>query len=96
MCRAITRLVGDVITKSEIKGTKNLIMIGEYSEVPVLQDMLKQALPEMNFIIPPEANLTGLKGAVIYGHEHRKKPKYIPSRVAKFMVIFKKGPVIRV
>ena len=91
----IIALVNTAIKIPEI--TKTIIMIGEFAEFRILEDIIKQALPEMKVVVEQrDAKLTGLKGAVIYGHEHGNKPKYISSRVAKFIVTFKKGPVLRV
>ena len=95
-CNEIIALVNTALKIPEIKGTKNIFMIGEFAEFRILKDIIKQALPEMEIVNEPDAKLSGLKGAVIYGHEHRKKPKYISSRVAKFIGMFKKGPVLRV
>lgn len=93
----IIALVNNVIEKPEIKGTKNIIMIGTFAELPILQTMIKQALPGMKVIITPEAKLSSLIGAVIYGHEHRNEiePKYATSRVDKFIEKFQKRPVVQ-
>lgn len=92
----IIALVNNVIEKPEIKGTKNIILIGKFAECTILQTMIEQALPEMKVIIPHEAKLVSLIGAVIYGHEHRNEiePKYATSRVEKFIGKFKKRPVV--
>lgn len=76
----IVQHVKDLFTKSEISGTNNIIMVGGFSESPILQHMIKQAFPNARVIIPPEAGLAVLKGAVLFGH----KPATIDSRVAKF------------
>lgn len=93
---AIIALVNTALKIPETKGTKTIFMIGVFAEFRILEDIIKQALPEMYVVIGRDAKLTGLKGAVIYGHEHGNKPKYISSRVAKFVATFKKGPVLRV
>lgn len=96
-CNAIIALLNTTLKIPEIKDTKNIFMIGEFAEFPILKDIIKQALPEMEVVVEQrDAKLSGLKGAVIYGHEHGNKPKYISSRVAKFIGTFKKGPVLRV
>jgi molecular chaperone DnaK (HSP70) len=76
----IVQHVKDLFTKFEIKGTNNIIMVGGFSESPILQYMIKQAFPNVRVIIPPEAGLAVLKGAVLFGH----KPATIDSRVAKY------------
>lgn len=72
--------VTDLLKKHEISNTNNIIMVGGFSESPILQHIIKQAFPHMRVIIPPEAGLAVLKGAVLFGH----KPATISSRVAKF------------
>ena len=95
-CNAIIELVSATLKIPEIKGTKNIFMIGEFPEFVILKEIIKPAFPEMDVVIPADAKLAGLKGAVIYGHENGNKPKYISSRVAKFIGTFKKRPVLRV
>ena len=94
-CNAIIALLNTALKIPEIKYTKNIFMIGEFAEFRILKD-IKQAHPEMEIVIVPDPTLSGLKGAVIYGHEHGNEPKYISSRVAKFIGTFKKGPVLHV
>ncbi|XP_062620265.1 heat shock 70 kDa protein 12B-like [Saccostrea cucullata] len=71
--------VRDLLKKSEILGINNIIMVGGFSESPILQDMIKQSFPDMRVIIPPEPGLAVLKGAVLFGH----KPVTISSRISK-------------
>lgn len=93
-CSAIKSLVNNLQQKPESKGTENIIMIGAFAELPTLQTKIKQALPTMNFIIPPDAGHVSLMGAVLYGHEHIIQPKYPSSRVDKFIKKFKNIPVV--
>ncbi|XP_062579147.1 heat shock 70 kDa protein 12B-like [Saccostrea cucullata] len=60
--------VRDLLNKPEISGTNNIIMVGGFSESPILQDMIKQSFPNLRVIIPPEPELAVLKGAVMFGH----------------------------
>ncbi|XP_062599964.1 heat shock 70 kDa protein 12A-like [Saccostrea cucullata] len=71
--------VKDVLKKPEISGTNNIMMVGGFSESPILQDMIKQSFPDMRVIIPPEPGVAVLKGAVLFGHN----PVTISSRIAK-------------
>ena len=61
------------------EGLDKIIMVGGFSESPILQHLIRQEFNDMRVIIPPEAGLAVLKGAVIYGHE----PKTIAARKAK-------------
>ncbi|KAL4230976.1 Heat shock 70 kDa protein 12A [Mactra antiquata] len=64
----------------EIKDTKNFLMVGGFSESEMMQDAIMKALPNRNVIIPDEAGLTVLKGAVIFGH----RPVAITSRCSRY------------
>lgn len=94
-CSEIIALVKNVLLKSEIKGTKNIIMIGTFAESPIFQTIFKQAFQEIKVIIPPFPGSASLQGAVIYGHEQRNTPKYASSRVEKFIEMFKKKSCVR-
>ena len=93
-CSEIIALVKNVLLKSEIKGTKNIIMIGKFAESPIFETIIKQAFQEIKVIIPPLPRCASLQGAVIYGHEQRNIPKYASSRVEKFIETFKKSCVL--
>ena len=95
-CSEIIALVKNVLLKSEIKGTKNIIMIGKFAESPIFQTIIKQAFQEIKVIIPLFPRCASLQGAVIYGHEQRNTPKYASSRVEKFIETFKKSSCVRV
>lgn len=77
-----------------MKGTKYIIMVGSFSVSPFLQNMLKRRFPDINVIIPPEAELVTLMGAVISGHKDMDRiviDKSPCTRVEKFINIFKKS-----
>ncbi|CAG2207883.1 unnamed protein product [Mytilus edulis] len=72
--------VKKLLKEPEVKGTTNIIMVGGFSESHMIQAKVKEAFPNMNVIIPAEAGLSVLKGAVIFGH----LPKAISARKAKY------------
>lgn len=58
-----------------------ILLVGGFSECPILYDKIKDTFPKKVIINPAEANLAVLKGAVIFGHEpatitERRSPKY--------------------
>lgn len=63
-----------------VSNASHILMVGGFSESPMLQDALKTAFPTKKFVIPNEAGLAVLKGAVIFGHE----PSKIQYRVSKY------------
>ena len=60
-------------------GTDTILLVGGFSESPFLQEAIKQNFPDKRLIIPEEAGLAVLKGAVLFGHN----PLTITSRIAK-------------
>lgn len=62
------------------KGTSSILMVGGFSESAMLQAAIRTKFPHMKVIIPEEAGLVVLKGAVVFGH----KPSAIQTRVSKY------------
>ena len=71
--------VRELLAQPCCAGLDKMIMVGGFSESPILQHLIRENFEQMRIIIPPEAGLAVLKGAVIYGHE----PKTIAARKAK-------------
>ena len=69
--RTVTRSIG---------GVSAILMVGGFSESDILQCRVKETFPNIKVIIPHEAGLIVLKGAVIYGHE----PSIISSRICRY------------
>jgi molecular chaperone DnaK (HSP70) len=66
----IVEHLNNVLQEPEVKGTTNIIMVGEFSESYIIQDKVGEAFPNMTVIIPTDAGLSVMKGAVIFGHEN--------------------------
>lgn len=79
-CDKITSHLKDIFNQPSVRGTDTILMVGGFSESRMLQTAVRQAFPDMRFVIPAEAGLAVLKGAVIFGHN----PTAIASRVSKF------------
>jgi hypothetical protein len=54
-------------------------MVGGFSESPMLRNAVERAFPNQTLIIPEEAGLAVLKGAVLFGFE----PRTISTRICK-------------
>lgn len=67
-CEKIVYNVRQILSKPEVKGSKILLMVGCFSELTVLQDTIKNAFPECLVVVPHQASLAVLKGAVLFGH----------------------------
>ncbi|CAC5400644.1 unnamed protein product [Mytilus coruscus] len=78
-CDYIVSHLQKIFDDPKVKGTDTILMVGGFSESLILQDAVKKAFPSKIVIIPPEAGLAVLKGAVQFGFE----PKVISTRVCK-------------
>lgn len=76
----ILKCVGDVLENKEFDDITNIIMVGGFSECRFVQKALREKFKTRNFIIPNEAGLAVLKGAVYFGH----LPNAISRRAARY------------
>ncbi|KAH3891131.1 hypothetical protein DPMN_015220 [Dreissena polymorpha] len=76
----IVEHVSDLLRKVECSGVEAILMVGGYSECMLLKEAIKQRFSQLKIIVPPDAGLAVLKGAVIYGHS----PMTITERVSKY------------
>jgi len=76
----IAKHIEDIFSNPVANGTSTILMVGGFSESPMLQDAIRKAFPNKIVITPHEAGLAVLKGAVIFGH----KSDEIVSRIAKY------------
>ncbi|XP_061183641.1 heat shock 70 kDa protein 12A-like [Saccostrea echinata] len=72
--------VKQLLRSPRVRGTNNILMVGGFSESPLLQKRIREEFPDSRVIIPQEAGLAVLKGAVIFGHQ----PATIAARIAKY------------
>ncbi|XP_060577016.1 heat shock 70 kDa protein 12A-like [Ruditapes philippinarum] len=79
-CDKIVSHLKDIFSKPQVSGTEAILMVGGFSESMMLQRYIRDNFPGMRIIIPEDAGLAVLKGAVIFGHN----PKAIVSRAAKY------------
>ena len=79
-CTGIVDHLHDLLNKPEVKGTDTILMVGGFSESPILQAHIKQDFPKYRIIIPNEPGLAVLRGAVLFGHG----PSIISERIAKY------------
>ncbi|XP_060603566.1 heat shock 70 kDa protein 12B-like [Ruditapes philippinarum] len=80
---SVTKTVGhlkSVLSDGSLKDVRILLMVGGYSESPVLQRAVSEALPGTEVLIPAGASSVVLRGALIYGHNLSS----ISERILKF------------
>ncbi|XP_045203760.2 heat shock 70 kDa protein 12B-like isoform X2 [Mercenaria mercenaria] len=78
-CQRIVSHLRDIFAEPAVRNTDTILMVGGFSESKMLQNAIKHNFPDKKVIIPEEAGLAVLKGAVIFGHN----PNMIVSRVAR-------------
>ncbi|KAL3878675.1 hypothetical protein ACJMK2_031006 [Sinanodonta woodiana] len=76
----VTRCVRELLQEPEVKDVDTFFMVGGFSESPMMQAAIRDALPNAKIIIPADVGLVVLKGAVVFGRE----PMKIASRIAKY------------
>jgi hypothetical protein len=62
-------------TNSSTNGVSNILMVGEFSNCPMMTEAVQKAFPGKRIIIPDMPELSILQGAVLFGH----RPDYIRS-----------------
>ncbi|XP_053408430.1 heat shock 70 kDa protein 12A-like [Mercenaria mercenaria] len=76
----IVKHVQTLVKKERMADVKAVLMVGGYSESPLLQRAIKSALPGIHILIPQEASSAVLRGALIFGHN----PMTITERILKY------------
>lgn len=61
-------LVKSILQYENARNISAILMVGEFSESLVLQAAIKKEFRDVNVIIPRDAALSVLRGAVAYGH----------------------------
>ena len=79
-CDEIVNHVRKLLADHKVEGTNIILMVGGFSESEIVQNAVRSAFPEYRIVIPQEAGLAVLKGAVLFGHD----PSIIDARIAKY------------
>lgn len=75
---SIIKFMRDVFDKKHLVGVSDIIMVGGFSQCKLITDKVKESFRGLKIVIPNDADLAVLKGAVIYRHW----PEVIYSRRA--------------
>lgn len=78
-CNNTVNHIKKILKQKSSAGTKTILLVGGFSESPILQEAIKSSFPDMRLIVPEEASLVVLRGAVNFGHN----PVTIVSRIAR-------------
>ena len=72
---SIITLMKNTVSNRSTNGISNIVMVGGFSGCPMIQEAVYKAFPDNQIIIPFNADLSVLKGAVLFGH----RPDYSRS-----------------
>lgn len=76
----IIKCVAKVLANKDFDDVTNIIMVGGFSDCKFVQAALREKFKTRDFIIPADAGLAILKGAVYFGH----LPNAISRRAARY------------
>ena len=76
----ITSHVKSLMSDSKLKGLSYILLVGGFGGCTMLQDACKKGFPKVKVLIPSEAQLAIIQGAVLFGHN----PLQVHSRIARF------------
>ena len=71
-CDSNVRNMKELFSEPASLGTDTIILVGGFSESEILQQAIYKSFPKKRLIIPQEAGLAVLKGAVLFGHSYSK------------------------
>ena len=77
---SIINEVRELLEKSELLGTNTILLVGGFAESPMLQHAIRSTFFDKKIVIPKEAGLAVVKGAVVFGYN----PSLITERVSKY------------
>ncbi|CAG2202059.1 unnamed protein product [Mytilus edulis] len=76
---SIIKHVDKLLKHPNLSDLHHIIMVGGFSECELVQTAMRQKFPNKKIIIPDEAGLAVLRGAVLFGHQ----PKIIGKRILR-------------
>ncbi|CAC5355526.1 unnamed protein product [Mytilus coruscus] len=76
---SIIKHVDKLLKHPNLSDLHHIIMVGGFSECELVQTAMRQKFPRKKIIIPDEAGLAVLRGAVLFGHQ----PKIIGKRILR-------------
>ncbi|XP_052796649.1 heat shock 70 kDa protein 12A-like [Mya arenaria] len=83
-CQSAAEHLKSLFSLPEVKSVDTVLMVGGFSESPILQDLIRKAVESLpdkkKLIVPKDPGLAVLKGAVIYGHD----PSVIEERKCRY------------
>lgn len=75
-CNSIIYHLKELLKFPKLEDVSSIIVVGHFADSPVFQVAMKEAFPDKNVIVPEDAKLAILKGAVLFGHQPKFKFMY--------------------
>ncbi|XP_052819951.1 heat shock 70 kDa protein 12A-like [Mya arenaria] len=72
--------IKSLLAEARMKCVRTIILVGGFGESPYVQERIKKEIAGVRLIVPPDAGLAVLKGAVRFGHN----PAIVSSRKMKY------------
>lgn len=66
-CSGIIKHMEQLFQSPNVRDVKKILMVGGFSESWILQECIRKAFPDRQVIVPKEASLAVLRGAVMFG-----------------------------
>lgn len=84
----IVKHMDEIFYESEARDVKIIVMVGCFSECPLVEDAVRKNFCNCSIIVPEEGDLAVLKGAVYFGHI----PDAVSLRSARYTYGFQTWP----
>nr|XP_002735988.2 PREDICTED: heat shock 70 kDa protein 12A-like [Saccoglossus kowalevskii] len=75
----IVKLMGELLSKKELEEVKCIFLVGGFSESLLLQAEINKQFSKYKILVPRDANLAVVKGAILFG----QNPHRIQMRISK-------------
>ena len=72
--------INGILTEPDMNGVNTILLVGGFAECQLVHEAVKKAVGERTVIVPDEAGLAVLKGAVRFGHQ----PGLVSNRCVKY------------
>ena len=84
-CEHTVQHLANILRYKATRNVNTILMVGGFSESPMLFGTVKSSFRDKDVLLPDDAGLSVLRGAVIFGH----KRKDISTRMSQFTIGFK-------
>ncbi|XP_052690682.1 heat shock 70 kDa protein 12A-like [Crassostrea angulata] len=64
----IVKHLKNLFAKKDVKGIGMILLVGGFSECPLLQDEIRREFPDKTIVNPRDGSIAVMKGAVLFGH----------------------------